>query len=573
MPVIGYLSNKVDPRYLLTFGFGLFGLATLYFGNITLQISPTTLLLPILLTGFALSFVFVPISTAAYGTLSNDKIGNASGIFNLMRNVGGSIGISMAQTLLTRRTTAHQNLIINNVPVSGQQFQNSLGAAQQSLRSYFGPANSLPAAQATLYQQPVVRPHRVDVQESETRQSPGGSSLRSQWEHLCRSGTETVLYPRGMIRRNALAIAFLALCCFSPALPGQWKLEQSGTAADLRGIASVNERVAWASGSGGTILRTVDGGRVWLRCTSPDGAETLDFRGIQAWDKDSALVLAAGPGDRSRMYRTADGCKTWKLLLKNPDDTGFWDAIRFVDRQHGRLLGDPVDGQFVVMTTADGGSTWARASTEREERVQDKSIFAASNSALLTPSAATWLFCTGGRDGPTVVEGSVGLRAARTQQRELPSVEASSTEELKASRRSASSGCFSLAASRGAPRIVVAVGGDYADPQNRADTAWTTAREPASPPNFPLRFFPAITSPHGYRSAVVFDSRNQLWIAVGPNGTDISSDNGQNWQAATSGNGEAAGWNAISLPFVVGPHGRIARIDAAALARAPAKDQ
>ena len=99
---MAFLSNKVDPRYLLTFGFFTFGLTTLYFGNVTLGISPTTLLLPILITGFALSFVFVPISTAAYGTLSNEQIGNASGLFNLMRNVGGSIGISVAQTLLTR---------------------------------------------------------------------------------------------------------------------------------------------------------------------------------------------------------------------------------------------------------------------------------------------------------------------------------------------------------------------------------------------------------------------------------------------------------------------------------------
>ena len=96
MPIIGYLSNKVDPRYLLTFGFFTFGLTTLYFGAITLDISPTTLLLPILITGFGLSFVFVPINTAAYGTLRNEQIGNASGLFNLMRNVGGSIGISLA---------------------------------------------------------------------------------------------------------------------------------------------------------------------------------------------------------------------------------------------------------------------------------------------------------------------------------------------------------------------------------------------------------------------------------------------------------------------------------------------
>ena len=65
MPVIGYLSNKVDPRYLMTFGFLVFGLTTLYFGSVTLDISPTTLFLPILITGFGLSFVFVPINTAA----------------------------------------------------------------------------------------------------------------------------------------------------------------------------------------------------------------------------------------------------------------------------------------------------------------------------------------------------------------------------------------------------------------------------------------------------------------------------------------------------------------------------
>jgi DHA2 family multidrug resistance protein len=153
MPIIGYLSNKVDPRYLLTFGFLTFGLTTLYFGNVTFDLSPTTLLLPILITGFGLSFVFVPISTAAYGTLRNDQIGNASGIFNLMRNVGGSIGISIAQTLLTRRTDVHQNEILNSVPQTGQQFQNSLAAAQQAVTGHFGPGNSLAPAQATLYQQ------------------------------------------------------------------------------------------------------------------------------------------------------------------------------------------------------------------------------------------------------------------------------------------------------------------------------------------------------------------------------------------------------------------------------------
>jgi DHA2 family multidrug resistance protein len=153
MPIIGFLSNKVDPRFLLTFGFLTFGLTTLYFGNVTLDISPTTLLLPILITGFGLSFVFVPISTAAYGTLRNEQIGNASGVFNLMRNVGGSIGISVAQTLLTRRTDVHQNEILNSVPRTGQQFQNSLGGAQAAVSSSFGPSNAMAPARGLLYQQ------------------------------------------------------------------------------------------------------------------------------------------------------------------------------------------------------------------------------------------------------------------------------------------------------------------------------------------------------------------------------------------------------------------------------------
>jgi DHA2 family multidrug resistance protein len=153
MPIIGYLSNKVDPRYLLTFGFGVFGLTTLYFGSITLGISPDTLFLPILITGFGLSFVFVPISTAAYGTLKNEQIGNASGIFNLVRNVGGSIGISLATTLLTRRSDYHQNDINNYTPTTGNAFQSSIHGAQQLLGKQFGSTNSLPMAQGFLYEQ------------------------------------------------------------------------------------------------------------------------------------------------------------------------------------------------------------------------------------------------------------------------------------------------------------------------------------------------------------------------------------------------------------------------------------
>ena len=153
MPAIAFLGSRFDPRYLLTFGFMVYGITALEFGNVTLAIGPWTLIWPIVITGFALSFVFVPITTVSYGTLPNSEIGNASGIFNLLRNVGGSIGISLAQTLLTRRSDAHQNDILNSVPQSGAQFQQRMGAMQGYLGHQTNPANAHAAAQGQMYSQ------------------------------------------------------------------------------------------------------------------------------------------------------------------------------------------------------------------------------------------------------------------------------------------------------------------------------------------------------------------------------------------------------------------------------------
>ena len=99
------------------------------------------------------------------------------------------------------------------------------------------------------------------------------------------------------------------------------------TTADLRGIDNVGGGVAWASGTNGTVLRTEDGGYLWQACTVPPGAEHLDFRGVQAFDANTAIVMSSGKGDLSRLYKTTDGCQTWKLVFTNPDKDGFWDAV------------------------------------------------------------------------------------------------------------------------------------------------------------------------------------------------------------------------------------------------------
>ena len=139
--------------------------------------------------------------------------------------------------------------------------------------------------------------------------------------------------------RRFLFAGFAFACAFTSA-GGQFQLQDSTTTADLRGIASVGDGVAWASGSHGTVLRTEDGGFVWQGCATPPDAAGLDFRGIQAFDAQTALVMSSGKGDLSRVYKTTDGCRTWTLVFTNPDADGFFDAIAMKDSTHGVILGD-----------------------------------------------------------------------------------------------------------------------------------------------------------------------------------------------------------------------------------------
>jgi DHA2 family multidrug resistance protein len=153
LPVVGVISNKVDNRYLMSAGFVVFGACSILFSIVNLDIGPTTLLVPIVVTGFALSFVFVPISSMATSTLTNQQMGNATGIFNLLRNIGGSIGISMAQTVLTRRTAFHQTRIAASVPMSGIWYQQRVNQISAYLAQHTGRAGARPAAIGYLYGQ------------------------------------------------------------------------------------------------------------------------------------------------------------------------------------------------------------------------------------------------------------------------------------------------------------------------------------------------------------------------------------------------------------------------------------
>ncbi|HEY6444986.1 MAG TPA: hypothetical protein VIY53_00895 [Acidobacteriaceae bacterium] len=330
---------------------------------------------------------------------------------------------------------------------------------------------------------------------------------------------------------------------------GPWVLEKSGTTAGLRGIHAVGGGVAWASGTNGTILRTEDGGYEWQSCAMPPGAEKLDFRGIWAWDDQTAIVMSSGTGDASRLYKTTNGCSSWKLLFTNPDKDGFWDAMQFFDPKSGWLLGDPVKGQFELWKTNSGGLKWWREPRSRALRADAKTqgAFAGSNSSLYLSGAGAGFpaFASGGTAGAWYYRISE-IQICVDSCAESPNDLWQKTLTPLATGTS-SAGAFSVAA---IGTVIVAVGGDYQKPDDSAGTAawsadggktWTASTRP----------------PHGFRSAVAWDADLKAWIAAGTNGSDSSYDDGKTWQPLDDGN-----WNALSLPWVVGPNGRIAKLNA-----------
>jgi photosystem II stability/assembly factor-like uncharacterized protein len=205
-----------------------------------------------------------------------------------------------------------------------------------------------------------------------------------------------------------LAIAFLAtrislsqIVEGTDANHGPWEMEHSGTTAGLRGVHAAGGGVVWASGTDGTVLRSEDTGFVWQTCAVPPDGAKLDFPGVWAWDRETAVVMSSGPGSQSRLYKTTDGCMSWQLLYTNPDESGFWDAIQFQDRQTGYLLGDPVGGRFVIFETTDGGTDWQRESdADLAAPDSQTGAFAASNSALLADRGFPFMFGTSGPGGP-----------------------------------------------------------------------------------------------------------------------------------------------------------------------------
>ncbi len=335
------------------------------------------------------------------------------------------------------------------------------------------------------------------------------------------------------MKRFALAAGTLALGVAAAA--GQWHGQAIDTRADFRGLCVVSPDVAWVSGTRGTFGRTADGGRNWSVGTVP-GADQLDFRDVEAFGAATAYLLSAGPGDASRIYKTTDGGRSWALQFRGADPATFLDALAFWDEQNAIALGDPVQGAFQLLLTADGGAHWKPLTTTNlPPALPGEGAFAASGTCLVTHGEKDVWFVTGGARSARVFHSAD--RGRTWEVRETP---------LRAGVESA--GIFSIAWRDREHGMIV--GGDYRKPNDLGAHAAITA-DGGKTWTLTKRGLP-------YCSAVAW--AKDRWIAVGSTGSHALLDDGAGWKQLDREGYNSVGFTPGGDGWAVGPKGRIARL-------------
>jgi photosystem II stability/assembly factor-like uncharacterized protein len=336
-----------------------------------------------------------------------------------------------------------------------------------------------------------------------------------------------------MLKTFTLFIISLLICVTADA---QWIKQTVNTTASLRGLSVVNTKIVWASGTGGTFLRTVDGGTTW-KVGSVAGAEKLDFRDVEAFDAKTAFVLSIGNGEDSRIYKTVDGGETWKLQFKNTNAKAFFDAIACWDKKNCIAMSDPVGNKFVLINTTDGGATWKPMDTKDMPATKNgEAAFAASGTCLITQ----------GKNNAFIVSGGNDARVFRSNNRGKSWLVAD-TPIVKGT---AGSGIFSIAMRDKNNGVIV--GGNYEKPKEATGTFAATADGGKT---WQLK-----EGLGGYRSGVTYTDRNTL-IAVGTSGFDIP---GPMAFSGTVASGVAPDFNSVQANgkysvWAVGPAGGVFR--------------
>jgi len=284
-----------------------------------------------------------------------------------------------------------------------------------------------------------------------------------------------------------------------------WNLQTSGTTARLRGVSAVSQEVAWASGSESTVLRTANGGSTWIKLkVTPD---QLDFRDIDAINAQTAYVLSIGNGPASRIYKTTDAGLTWTLQFKNEDPKGFLDAMSFWDADHGIVIGDSIDGQFLILMTDNGGQFWRRVpANSLPPALENEGAFAASGTNIAVFGNTHAWIGTGAGAKARVLRTTDRGRTWKVAETPLMA--------------GPSAGIFSVAFRDSMHGVIV--GGDY-------------KKEKEAVENLALTVDGGVTwtlgkGLSGFRSVVTYLPGSKILFALGPAGGDYSVDDGRNWK-------------------------------------------
>ena len=173
-----------------------------------------------------------------------------------------------------------------------------------------------------------------------------------------------------------------------------WELQDSINNASFRGISVPDNNTVWVSGSGGTFMRTVNGGESWLSDTIP-GYGNVDFRDVEAFDSLTAIVM--GIANPAVILMTEDGGSTWRNVFYKELDGIFLNSMTFLDRENGFVVGDPLNGRFYLLKTTDGGRTWEELPESSRPVAEDgEYMFAASGNCISSIYPSKLWFVSGG---------------------------------------------------------------------------------------------------------------------------------------------------------------------------------
>ena len=306
--------------------------------------------------------------------------------------------------------------------------------------------------------------------------------------------------------------------------------QASGTTQLLVAVHPVNDRIVWASGAGGTVLRTTDGGDHWRAMVVP-GAEGLQFRDVHALDSLSAWILSIGNADTSRIYHTTDGGAHWTLQFTNREPAAFYDCFAFWDAKRAIAMSDGVRGRTPVRLTSNGGAEWTLI-PEADRPVADSgegSLAASGTCVAVAGTRHAWIGTVGNALGGRVLRSTDGGKHWQASTTPIGGgVKGSSVASLAF--RDTLNG---FAGGAKSPRVARTRDGGV---------TWTAVGEPA---------MAADVYGLAWRGAL---------IAVGPTGASVSTDEGEHWQPVDGGNWWSVAFASETTAFMVGPKGQLARV-------------